>query len=148
MQRARRDLRDPVLAQDVVSEAWVRMWRARKTLNEPEAFVGWATQILRGATVDALRRQEVRNRHARAGADLDDRETTSPSDLLALKQLLEQAEVLLSTEEWQRLMSHVFLGETHEEIADRTLTNPATQRGRHQRILAKLRAALVGWRSP
>ena len=53
---ARRILRDPGLAEDVLQNALVTIWRKLPGLREPESFEGWAFRILvRACYADAPR---------------------------------------------------------------------------------------------
>jgi RNA polymerase sigma-70 factor, ECF subfamily len=57
---ARRILRDPELAEDVLQNALVTIWRKLPNLREVDRFEGWAYRILVNACYDMLRRSKRR----------------------------------------------------------------------------------------
>ncbi|ATY85568.1 hypothetical protein CVV65_12050 [Kyrpidia spormannii] len=51
-------VRDTHLAQDVVQEAWIKIWRQIKTLREPDRLGAWATKIVHHTAIDLVRRRQ------------------------------------------------------------------------------------------
>ncbi|MDI3257612.1 MAG: RNA polymerase sigma factor [Kyrpidia sp.] len=51
-------VRDSHLAQDVVQEAWIKIWRQIKTLREPDRLGAWATKIVHHTAIDLVRRRQ------------------------------------------------------------------------------------------
>ena len=84
---ARRILRDPVLAEDVLQNALLTIWRKLPHLREPDRFEGWAFRILVHACyADAPRNRRwastIRVLHADVASDVDDIQTISDRDEL------------------------------------------------------------------
>lgn len=55
-----RMLGNPTEAEDVLQEAWLRAWRNRDRLQDPEAMQGWLRQILVRECLRALRWRSLR----------------------------------------------------------------------------------------
>jgi len=84
---ARRILRDPSLAEDVLQNALLTIWRKLPHLREPDRFEGWAFRILVHACyADALRNRRwasaIRVLHADLASDVDDIQMISDRDEL------------------------------------------------------------------
>jgi len=84
---ARRILRDPDLAEDVVQNALVSIWRKLPHLREPDRFEAWAYRILvRACYADAPRNRKwaatVRLLPADRADDVDDFQAISDRDEL------------------------------------------------------------------
>ncbi|MDI3328565.1 MAG: RNA polymerase sigma factor [Alicyclobacillaceae bacterium] len=59
-------VRDDHLAQDVVQEAWIKIWRQIQTLREADRLVPWATRIVHHTAIDHVRRRQRWNEIASA----------------------------------------------------------------------------------
>ena len=84
---ARRILRDPTLAEDVLQNALLTIWRKLPHLREADRFEGWAFRILVHACyADAPRNRRwasaIRVLHADVASDVDDYQTVSDRDEL------------------------------------------------------------------
>jgi RNA polymerase sigma-70 factor (ECF subfamily) len=83
---ARRILRDPTLAEDVLQNALLTIWRKLPHLRDPERFEGWAFRILVHACyAEAPRRRwasAIRVLHADVASDVDDIQMISDRDEL------------------------------------------------------------------
>lgn len=51
-------VRDDHLAQDIVQEAWIKIWRQLQTLREPDRLPAWATRIVHHTAIDHVRRRQ------------------------------------------------------------------------------------------
>lgn len=56
---ARREVDDPVLAEDAVQDTYVRAFRRLDTLRDPAAFAGWLRRIALTVARDAARRRRL-----------------------------------------------------------------------------------------
>ena len=79
---ARRILRDPGLAEDVLQNALLTIWRKLPHLREPDRFEGWAFRILVHACyADAPRNRRwastIRVLHVDVASDVDEYQTIS-----------------------------------------------------------------------
>ena len=84
---ARRTLRDPTLAEDVLQNALVTIWRKLPHLREADRFEGWAFRILVHACyADAPRNRRwvsaIRVLHADVASDIDDIQKIADRDEL------------------------------------------------------------------
>ena len=84
---ARRILRDPTLAEDVLQNALVTIWRKLPHLRDADRFEGWAFRILVHACyADAPRNRRwasaIRVLHADVASDVDDIQKISDRDEL------------------------------------------------------------------
>src|SRR6476646_2062960 len=87
---ARRILRDPSLAEDVLQNALVTIWRKLPHLREPDRFEGWAFRIL----VHACYAEAPRNRRWAATVRIipgDRANDVDEIDSIATRDELEQA---------------------------------------------------------
>ncbi|MEX0914405.1 MAG: sigma-70 family RNA polymerase sigma factor [Wenzhouxiangellaceae bacterium] len=65
---------DVALAQDAVQDAWIRIARSVRRLDDPRAFRGWVYHAVRWRVVDLLRRPQ------RGARELDDADATVQAD--------------------------------------------------------------------
>jgi RNA polymerase sigma-70 factor (ECF subfamily) len=83
---ARRILRDPTLAEDVLQNALLTIWRKLPHLREPDRFEGWAFRILVHACyADAPRNKRwaaIRVLHVDVASDVDDIQKIADRDEL------------------------------------------------------------------
>lgn len=148
-----RVLRDPQLAEDVVQEVFLRLWRQPASFDPQRGrFISWLMSVTRNRALDELRRVSRRGRVE----DQDDEDhpleavpTADRSDDPALgAELREQREVVraamtrLPPEQRRVIELAYFSGLTQVEIADLTGDPLGTVKTRIRLGMQKLREAL------
>jgi RNA polymerase sigma-70 factor, ECF subfamily len=84
-------------AQDIVQEAFIRVYRAMPTFRVGQRFYTWFYQILLHLAIDHLRkRREVRDLSGEAGSRLEAR-GPEPADLLEKEEAAERVQSLLAS---------------------------------------------------
>lgn len=135
----------PAVAEDVVQEAFISIWRSRSTYRPMDVDVGaWAMSIVRHRAIDALRRDHRHNRR-RADTEALKRRATSEdveADACARDEAQHLRELLGRLPEAQRdvIALSFFTDLTHVEIAARLEIPLGTVKGRMRLGLRKLRA--------
>lgn len=122
-------LHQPELAEDMVQETFVRVWRSAITFHGGSGgFQAWLFRIARNLALDQLRRQAVRPQAAQRSAD-GDRETDGDHLADPAADVAEQVEVreqraqvrhalaALPLEQRQVIELAYFEGLTHRELA-------------------------------
>ncbi len=152
-----RVLHDPQLAEDVVQEVFLRLWRQPASFDPGRGrFISWLMSVTRNRALDELRRVSRRNRS-------EDQETdeSSPLDALATSdrmvdpalsaELREQREAVrtamtrLPPEQRRAIELAYFSGLTQVEISDVTGDPLGTVKTRIRLGMRKLRDALNGF---
>ena len=142
---ARRMLRDPRDAEDVVQDVFAQAWRGASRFDPARAsVVGWLLMMTRARAIDRLR--ALRSRPDVGGDTGVDAVASSPAPdaLLALDDAVRVREALVALPETQRVALEMayFEGLTHSEIA-RALAEPlGTVKTRIRTALQALRARL------
>ncbi len=114
---AARLLNDPVAAQDVVQEAFVRLVRERNAgrLPPPDTWAGWLHRVTHNAAVDYLRReQRLRGLHKRQADEPAAPAAAQPEERMAY--VLELAR-RLPTAEQEVLVLRLQEGRSYKEIS-------------------------------
>ena len=146
-------LRDPVAAQDVTQEAFVRLWTRAGAFDAGRGTLqGWLLSVTRNLALDELRRQ----RRASDRAELLMREATVEAsgevDLLLQRgwdsQRVHDALGELSALQRQTVEMVYFHGYTLTEVADRLAVAVGTVKSRLHSALTGLRGALAEEVSP
>lgn len=148
-----RMLRDPQLAEDVVQEVFVRLWRQPASFDpERGRFISWLMSVTRNRALDELRRISRRTRTEDRESDehpLDALPTHDRMDDPVLGvELLEQREVVqaamtrLPPEQRRVIELAYFSGLTQTEISDVTGEPLGTVKTRTRLGMQKLREAL------
>jgi RNA polymerase sigma-70 factor (ECF subfamily) len=137
---ARRILRDPGLAEDVLQIALLTIWRKLPHLREADRFEGWAYRILVHACyADAPRNQRwastIRVLHADVASDVDDIQMISDRDEL------EQAFRRLPLDQRAVFVLHHYLGLPLVAVAETLGIPDGTARSRLHYATRALRAA-------
>ena len=130
---ALRIVRSPEVAEEVVQETFMRVWRGAQTFRgDPSGLRAWLFRIGRNLALDQLRRQAARPRTVTiTPAPMDDR---APLDMLAdetcdvaaqvgdrsLREQVSHALLTLPPEQRHALELAYFGGLTHREIAAAT----------------------------
>jgi RNA polymerase sigma-70 factor (ECF subfamily) len=129
-------------AEDVVQEAFLRLWRRRDALADREALDGYAVRAVRNLAYKRIRRRQVE------GAAQDHLERTTP--LVVLPHEPETAPPVdaalraLPPEQREVVHLRVYEGLAMTEIAARTGVPLGTVHSRYRYALGKLRAQLGG----
>jgi RNA polymerase sigma-70 factor (ECF subfamily) len=141
---ARRIVRAPQDAEEVVQEALARAWRSRRSCRTPETPLPWVLQITRHEAYRRLRQQ----RDGPTGAPLDDYEhlvdgrSGRDGERSILKLDVAQALKELSTDERLLITLRYGLDWSHPEIAGKLEIPEATARVRLHRAHRRLQAVL------
>ena len=140
---ARRFLRDPNDAEDVVQEAMTRAWRKRESCRTPGAPLGWVLQITRNEALRHLQRRSTEPVVA-LGLPSDDVQPAvdCPSDRLALKLDVRRALAHLAPHERALLQLRYSEDLAQNRIAGLLETPEGTIKVRLHRLRKKLRSRL------
>ncbi len=150
---ALRIVRSPEVAEEVVQETFMRVWRGAHTFHgEPAGLRAWLFRIGRNLALDQLRRQAARPRTITISPEPTD--NRAPLDTLAdetcdvavqatdrcLREQVRRALLTLPPEQRHALELAYFGGLTHREIADETGEPLGTIKTRLRLGLQKLAA--------
>ena len=83
---ARRILRDPEEAEDVVQEVFLRLWRGPERFDGRAAWTTWLYRVMVNSSINVLRARRRHSRLAPPGADAP----PSPEELAVTRQLRER----------------------------------------------------------
>lgn len=148
-----RVLRDTHLAEDVVQEVFIRLWR-QPTSYDPERgrFISWLMSVTRNRSLDELRRVTRRLRSEEQNDDdqpLHDVPATAQDDpqaelvLTEVRAAVRAAMTRLPPAQRQVIELAYFGGLTHVEIAERTGDPLGTVKTRVRLGMRKLRDSLA-----
>jgi RNA polymerase sigma-70 factor (ECF subfamily) len=148
-----RILRDTQLAEDMVQEIFLRLWR------KPESYVAqrgrfptWLTSVARNRAVDEIRSRGRRYKHETASPEEQERELPAPQGLhdpALTAELSDQRSTIraaladLPLEQRQVIELAYFGGLTQREIADRLSQPLGTVKTRIRLGMQKLRVTLT-----
>lgn len=142
---ARRILRDPGLAEDVLQNALVTIWRKLPHLRDPERFEAWAFRIL----VNACYADAPRNRRWSATVRIlpfDEIRGPDPFGSIADGDELERAFRRLPLDQRSVFVLHHHVGLSLVAIADALGIPEGTARSRLHYATRTLRAAVLSGR--
>jgi RNA polymerase sigma-70 factor (ECF subfamily) len=138
---ALRVLRDPALAEDVLQEIFMQIWRKPESFTATRGSLGgWLAVVSRNRSIDVLRRK-------RPTDSVDDIVLSSPYNLADEGErniMIEKARTamhLLPAEQRKTLEMAFFDGLTHSEIAEMTGDPLGTVKTRIRSALLSLRKA-------
>jgi RNA polymerase sigma-70 factor (ECF subfamily) len=139
-----RFLVDRPTAEDLLQEAFLRVYLHRETYHPTAAFRTWLFTIARNLAVDHLRRQGITWKSPEPEELLTALHDPSPSPLqrVEIAESLEQIEnalCKLSPGQREVLLLSRFVGLSHEEIAAVTGTSPGAVRVALHRALTQLK---------
>ena len=147
---ARRILTDPQLAQDVVQEVFLTVWRDASRFDAARGgFSTWLLSMTHHKAVDAVRREE-NQRKRRTGAEvLETRESPGPTVddevwTVLRGERVREALALLPDPQREALVLAYFGGYTQREIAGLTSTPLGTVKTRMLAGMRRMRAGLDG----
>jgi RNA polymerase sigma-70 factor (ECF subfamily) len=147
---ARRILADEKLAQDVVQEVFLALWRDAARFDAARgAFSSWVLSMTHHKAVDAVRREENLRKRRSAVEVLEERETPSPGpDDVAWTTLCgERVRAALQDlphTQREALVLAYFGGYTQREIAGLTATPLGTVKTRMMAGMRRMRQGLDG----
>ena len=136
------------LAEDVVQEAFLSLWRSRARYERDRGSVRtWLLGIVHNRSIDALRRRAVRDRGIVHDEGLQERVAAPERTDLDVARREEAREIRDALDELPDEQSRVielafFGGLTHVQIASMLDTPVGTVKGRMRLGLAKMRMAL------
>jgi RNA polymerase sigma-70 factor (ECF subfamily) len=149
---ALRVLRDPQLAEDMVQEIYLRLWRKPESYAATRGkFSTWLTSVARNRAVDEVRSRNRRYRHETASPEEQEREFPGPdtedpaltAELADQRRLILVALAALPEEQRKTIEMAYFGGLTQQEIAERLDQPLGTVKTRIRLGMQKLRAALT-----
>lgn len=134
-------LKDPVDAQDAVSETVADAFASVRNIRKEEAFKGWIFKIL---SVKCKRKlKEYANRTVELSKEMSEQLTRpgmagNEAEYLQIRMLYQE----LAPEERMIIAMHVFAGYTSREIAKQLHMNENTVRSKESRALKKMKEKL------
>jgi len=147
-----RIVRDVHLAQDMVQEIFLRLWRKPDSyVAQRGRFSTWLTSVARNRAVDEIRSRNRRYRHETASPEQQERELPDAGDndpaltaeLADQRRLILAALAGLPVEQRQVIELAYFRGLTQQEIAESLGQPLGTVKTRIRLGMQKLRAALT-----
>jgi RNA polymerase sigma factor (sigma-70 family) len=143
---ARRQVRDPVLAEDVAQAVFLLLSQKARGMGAGTIVPAWLYRTTRYCAANAVRIEANRKRHERRAAEMMpvDAQTTEPVDEWGpLSGVLDRAVARLSETDRRAVVLRYFQGKSHEAVAaDLGLTQEAARK-RVERAVAKLRGVLA-----
>jgi len=149
---ALRVVRDAQIAEDMVQEIFLRIWRRPDSyVAQRGRFVTWLTSVTRNRAVDEIRSRGRRYRHETASPEEQERELPAPdrNDPALRAEVSDQRRLILAAlaqipaEQRQIIELAYFGGLTQQEIAERLSQPLGTVKTRIRLGMQKLRAALT-----
>ena len=149
---ALRVLRDPQVAEDMVQEIFLRIWRKPESyVAQRGRFATWLTSVTRNRAVDEVRSRGRRFRHETASPEEQERELPAPetNDPALMAELADQRRLIVAAlaqipaEQRQIIELAYFGGLTQQEIAERLAQPLGTVKTRIRLGMQKLRVALT-----
>ncbi|HLC29077.1 MAG TPA: sigma-70 family RNA polymerase sigma factor [Dehalococcoidia bacterium] len=149
---ALRVVRDAQIAEDMVQEIFLRIWRKPESyVAQRGRFVTWLTSVTRNRAVDEIRSRGRRFRHETASPEEQERELPAPdtNDPALTVELADQRRLILAAlaqipqEQRQIIELAYFGGFTQQEIAQRLSQPLGTVKTRIRLGMQKLRVALT-----
>jgi RNA polymerase sigma-70 factor (ECF subfamily) len=149
---ALRVVRDAQIAEDMVQEIFLRIWRKPESyVAQRGRFVTWLTSVTRNRAVDEVRSRGRRFRHETASPEEQERElpASEQDDPALTAELSDQRRLILAAlkqipaEQREIIELAYFGGLTQQEIAERLSQPLGTVKTRIRLGMQKLRAALT-----
>ncbi len=149
---ALRVVRDAQIAEDMVQEIFLRIWRKPDSyVAQRGRFVTWLTSVTRNRAVDEIRSRGRRFRYETASPEEQERELPAPdtNDPALTAELADQRRLILAAlaqipqEQRQIIELAYFGGFTQQEIAQRLSQPLGTVKTRIRLGMQKLRVALT-----
>lgn len=149
---ALRVVRDAHIAEDMVQEIFLRIWRKPESYTATRGkFATWLTSVTRNRAVDEVRSRNRRYRHETASPEEQERELPGPetdepglrAELSDQRRLIRTALAQLPPEQRQTIELAYFGGLTQQEIAEQLNQPLGTVKTRIRLGMQKLRTALT-----
>lgn len=149
---ALRIVRDTQIAEDMVQEIFLRLWRKPESYMATRGkFATWLTSVTRNRAVDEVRARGRRYRHETTSPEEQERELPGPDtdDPALTAELSDQRRLILTAmsqlpQEQRRTIELAYFGGlTQQEIAERLDQPLGTVKTRIRLGMQKLRAALT-----
>lgn len=147
-----RVVRDTQIAEDMVQEIFLRIWRKPDSyVAQRGRFATWLTSVSRNRAVDEVRSRNRRYRHEMASPEEQERELPGPErdDPALTAELTDQRRLILAAlrelplEQREVIELAYFGGLTQQEIAERLSQPLGTVKTRIRLGMQKLRVALT-----
>jgi RNA polymerase sigma-70 factor (ECF subfamily) len=147
-----RVVRDPQMAEDMVQEIFLRIWRRPDSyVPQRGRFVTWLTSVARNRAVDEVRSRNRRYRYETSSPEEQARELAAPetNDPALTAELSDQRRLILAAlkdlppEQRETIELAYFGGLTQQEIAERLNQPLGTVKTRIRLGMQKLRSALT-----
>lgn len=139
-----RVVRDRALAEDIVQETFLTLWRQPERYDPARGSArGWVLSIVHHRSIDRVRRMTVRGPAGELSPNIIDERAPDPADAAFAAIRSEQLRAALDTLPREQRMAIVLSyvhGRTHAEIADLMGCPLGTVKGRIRIGLEKLRA--------
>jgi RNA polymerase sigma-70 factor (ECF subfamily) len=149
---ALRVVRDAQIAEDMVQEIFLRIWRKPESyVAQRGRFATWLTSVTRNRAVDEIRARGRRFRHETASPEEQERElpASEQNDPALTAELSDQRRLILAalaqipSEQREIIELAYFGGLTQQEIAERLSQPLGTVKTRIRLGMQKLRVALT-----
>ena len=141
---------DHTVAEDIVQEAFLSIWRSRARYQRDRGSVrSWVLGIVHHRTIDALRRNLVHDRRRASAEGIEERheareltdvEAARRDEARSLRAVIDE----LPPEQGRVIQLAYFGGFTHREIAEMLETPIGTVKGRMRLGLEKMHESLAG----
>jgi RNA polymerase sigma-70 factor (ECF subfamily) len=147
-----RIVRDAPVAEDMVQEIFLRIWRKPESyLPQRGRFVTWLTSVTRNRAVDEIRSRNRRFRHETASPEEQEREVPASEtmDPALTAELSDQRRLIMAAlegipaDQRQVIELAYFGGLTQQEISERLSQPLGTVKTRIRLGMQKLRSALT-----
>ncbi len=145
---ARKFVKDPVVAEELVQELFTQLWDKRESLNPENSIRSYLFTSIRNSCLNHLKHQNVRNRHADYARNLPVQMAPEPSQELEAAEL--QARIQLAINELPDRCGEIFKmsrfeGLKYDEIAAKLELSPRTVEVQIGKALKILRQILAEW---
>ena len=138
---------DATLAEDVVQDAFLTLWRQPERYHPERGTVrSWLLAIVHHRSIDRLRRNGLSKRIVELTPDLVDRSAIDPSDIAVAtleREYIAEALSRLPAEQRRAIELSYLQGRTHAEIAELMNCPLGTVKGRIRIGLDKLRVMIA-----
>lgn len=149
---ALRVVRDPQIAEDMVQEIFLRLWRKPESyVAQRGRFATWLTSVSRNRAVDEVRSRGRRYKHETASPEEQEREVAGPErdDPAMTVEMSDQRRIIvaalkeLPNEQREVIELAYFGGLTQQEISDQLDQPLGTVKTRIRLGMQKLRVSLT-----